>query len=265
MKIIHISDLHFGTHQGNIVEDASHSINQHNPDLIIISGDFTQIASSEEFIQAQNFLATLKTPYFCVPGNHDVPQRNLWQRFFSPYNKYKQYIHPDLCPRFENDMIILAGLNSARRALPHWNWANGAISTKQLDYLESVYKNASDKNSIGIKKWRICTFHHPVQKMQDMPLNVTVFGRKRTMAKIQTLGIDLVLTGHVHHASISAHGNDQHECIYLSASTAMSSRLRQQQNGYNVITLDYKTMTIEIFQNSTDGFGLSQTYKKIKN
>lgn len=183
------------------------------------------------------------------------------QRFLHPYKKYKTYIHDDLSPEFENDEIILTGLNSARRALPHWNWANGALSSDQLDRLKRAYNG---RTSGTTHKWRICTFHHPIHQMQDMPLNVTVFGARAALKSIQDLKIDLVLTGHVHHASIASHGDESHQCIYLSASTAMSSRLRGQENGYNLITLGDHQMTIDIFSLGRDGFYKAQSFQKVR-
>lgn len=68
MKIIHLSDLHFGTHQGEIVKDTMASVRAHEPDLIIISGDFTQIANTDEFKQAKAFLNSLEAPISAFPA-----------------------------------------------------------------------------------------------------------------------------------------------------------------------------------------------------
>ncbi|MAE51096.1 MAG: hypothetical protein CMH27_04740 [Micavibrio sp.] len=259
MKIIHLSDLHFGTHEGDIAHETMHSIGLHNADLIVISGDFTQLGNKKEFTEARNFLKALQTPYFCIPGNHDIPQHNLFERFFHPYRRYKTYIHDDLCPVYEDKDIILGGLNSARRALLHWNWANGAISSQQLRRLTDIFDSDT-----AAKRWRICTFHHPVHKVQDMPMDVTVFGGNKAMQTIQALKIDLVLTGHVHHASITSRGDETHQCIYLSASTAMSSRRRGHENGYNVISLNNKSMQIEIYARGQDGFYKTRDFETFK-
>lgn len=265
MRLIHLSDLHFGTHLGTIAAQTSQALNILKPDLVIISGDFTQIASTEEFKQSRAFLDSLSAPYFCVPGNHDIPPRNLIERFFTPYKKYNEYINRDLCPVFENDEIILAGLNSARRMLPHWNWANGALSDTQLKSLNGIFGRMPPRDEGQMHtphKWKICTFHHPVHKVHDMPLDVTVFGAKKALKRLHDLRVDLVLTGHVHHASITQLGDEHHQCTYLSGSTAMSSRLRVQQNGFNVITLDEHTMTIDIYLKDAGGFTKAQSYTK---
>lgn len=247
MKLIHLSDLHFGTEDIAVVNHLIEAVNAHEPELVIISGDFTQRARKTEFAHAHALISRLNAPCFCVPGNHDVPPANLIKRFADPYGRYKSYITDDLAPVWENGEIVVAGLNSARRILPHWNWANGAISGAQRQRLENIFDP-------GEPRWTVCTFHHPIHKVDDMPLDVTVFGRKRTMAALNSLKIDLILTGHVHHASITMQGDETHQCIYLSASTALSSRLRGQENGFNVITLEGDTMTIHILKLGPGGF-----------
>lgn len=238
-KIIHLSDLHFGTEENGIVNKLESALSGIAADLVIISGDFTQIGSEKEFRRAQEFLHNLPCDYICVPGNHDVPARNLYERFFEPYKKYKEFISDDLCPVYQDQDVVICGLNSARRALPHWNWANGAISQPQIARLNYVFKPKE-------KRWTICTFHHPVHKIDDMPLDVTVFGRKKVMQALQDLKVDLVLTGHVHHASITTRGDETHQSVYVSASTALSSRKRGHENGFNVITLNDNHMMIEV-------------------
>lgn len=261
MKIIHISDLHFGTLLGAIDHILLQEIKTQKPDLIIISGDFAQNGTQEEFHAAQHFLQNLPCQYLCVPGNHDVPAHNLWERFMTPYKKYKQYITSDFTPFLETDQAVIAGLNSARRALPHWNWANGALSASQRQHLRSIYAPLQEQDD---GRWRICTFHHPIHKVDDMPLDVTVFGRKAMLQTLQDLQIDLVLTGHVHHASITMRGDGNHQTIYLSASTAMSSRLRSQENGFNVITLSGDKMKIEILKLQNDHFKTAETLERTK-
>lgn len=257
MKIVHLSDLHFGTETDVVVDLLGNAIEAVAPDLVVVSGDFTQVGNASEFKAAHDFLNSLSAPIFCVPGNHDIPRYHLAERLFNPYTKYKTYICEDLCPVFETSEVLIAGLNSARRALPHWNWANGAISESQRQRLFRLFDPAE-------ARWTIGVFHHPVHKVDEMPLNVTVFGRKRTLQAVQDLKIDLVLTGHVHYASMTTRGDDTHQTVYLSASTALSSRTRGQQNGFNLIVLEGPVMQIEthILQDGT--FTPVASYKHTK-
>lgn len=225
MKIVHISDLHFGTEIPEIVETLKGALNRLSPDLVVASGDFTQHGTQKEFETARDFLNNLGAPVFCVPGNHDVPQINVLQRLLNPYSLYKNYIAPDLNPFFENDTICMAGLNSARRALPHWNWANGAISSRQCKLIARRFSGTA------AEKYKICVLHHPPQEAEDSPLKVTLFGRNNIKKTFVETGTDIVLTGHVHHASIDKMDN----VVYVSASTAFSRRTRMQNNGFNYL------------------------------
>lgn len=252
MKIVHLSDLHFGTEDAVIVEKLVEEINDIGASLIIVSGDFTQRAKRVEFTHAQNFIRKLNAPCFCVPGNHDIPPVNLLRRFTHPYHRYERYISDTIEPVWENETAVVVGLNSARSVLPHWNWANGALSRSQCDGLSNHFDPCD-------ARWRICTFHHPIHKVEDMPLDVTVFGHKRAIKTMSELKVDIVLTGHVHHASVTMKGDETHQTVYLSASTALSSRLRGQENGFNVITLDDNNMTIEVHKLLSGSFSITDT------
>lgn len=246
MKIVHLSDLHFGRDDAQVTGALTREITALEPDLIIISGDFTQNGTAREFAQAQDFLKALPAPFYAVPGNHDVPTRNLGERFLHPYRKYQRYIAHDIEPVLNTDLACIAGINTARRALPHWNWANGAISPAQCAHLESVFGAAR-------QPWKICVMHHPLHRAEESPLGVTVFGGRKAMRALENSGVHLVLTGHVHHASITVHTYDQvKQTVYLSASTALSTRTRKQGNGFNVITVTADAIHIEsvVFQGS---------------
>ena len=241
MRLIHLSDLHFGTEELRLHETLLRTIQAQKPDMVIISGDFTQHASKREFISAREFMNALEAPVFCVPGNHDIPGLNIFQRFMNPYGRYKQHISPVLEPVTRSEHAIIAGLNTTRPALPHWNWANGRVCHAQLDELQNIFQSPD-------RRWRVCVFHHPVHKVQEMPLNVTVFGAKKTIAAMHALQVDLVLTGHVHHASIATRGDTKHQTVYVSASTALSHRLRVQENGFNVIDIAHDHFTVNIYK-----------------
>lgn len=261
MKIAHISDIHFGKDIPHVTNVLVAQLSDIAPDLIIISGDFTQVASIEEFEAAKEFIDKMPAPTFKVPGNHDISPYNMMERFFSPYEKYKKYIHNDLNLTLKSNNVTIVGLNSSRRAVPHWNWANGAVSQKQRDYMRSNF-SATPSDA-----WKICVLHHPIQKVVDMPLDVTVFGRSKTLALMDELEVDLVLTGHVHHASITTRENQNgYQGVYVSASTAISTRKRSHGNGFNMIELSDEDAKIEsLVFNNEDRFEVANTFIQKKN
>src|SRR5580765_4734285 len=107
--IVHLSDLHFGR-----VAPLTRAVNDAAPDLVAISGDFTQRARARQFAAARVFLNTLPFRQLAVPGNHDVPLFNLPARFLSPSALYRRHISDALEPAFVDDEIAVLGLNTAR-------------------------------------------------------------------------------------------------------------------------------------------------------
>jgi len=101
VRIIHLSDLHFGHHDPEIAEGLAADVLAQGPSLVVVSGDFTQRGTRREFGQAQAFLRLLTVPVFAVPGNHDVAALNLARRLFDPYSLYQTYIGETLEPFLE--------------------------------------------------------------------------------------------------------------------------------------------------------------------
>lgn len=254
MRIVHISDLHFGAARPGLRDSLTARLKEAQPDIIIASGDFTQTGSTAEFIEARDFLDGLAMPVFSVAGNHDITRFKLLERLFHPYKRYRHYITRDLDPIFHGSEISIVGINTARRALPHWNWANGAISRRQLAHLETHFRPQDSR-------YKVCVMHHPVHRVKAHPIETLVFGGRRGLDVLKSLKVDLVLTGHVHHASVTTMDHEGHRTIFLSASTALSTRLRDSDNGYNVITLTGRNVRIEIYSWQNGGFRRMEVFE----
>ncbi len=255
-RIVHISDLHFGREKPALVSLLADSIRAAAPHVVIISGDFTQDGTVREFSRARQFIQELGLPVLCVPGNHDVPGLNLIRRFLSPYRLYRKFIRDDVRFEFVAPDLRIAGINTARRILPHWNWAHGAISARQTGELEAFYAK-------GPHDFKICVMHHPLHKAVDTTFRTIVFGGAAALRRMLGMKVDLVLTGHVHHASITTMEEGGHRTVFLSASTACSTRLRVQENGYNIITLSREKMSIEIMGYREGGFYQLQAFEQL--
>ena len=60
--LVHVSDLHFGRIDPAMVDPLRRGILAAGPDLIAVSGDFTQRARPSEFAAARAFLDLLQPP-----------------------------------------------------------------------------------------------------------------------------------------------------------------------------------------------------------
>ena len=236
--LIHLSDLHFGRIDPPILDPLIAFVHETTPDLVAISGDFTQRARTVEFIAARNFLDRIPFPKIVVPGNHDVPLRNLFLRFVRSLDSYRRYICDDLQPFFADDEIAVAGVNTARAL----TWKDGRINRRQLTKLRKSFQALCGNQT------RIVVTHHPF----DLPAGArgAVVGRSRlAMITLAQCQVDMLLAGHFHFADVghtATRYNMPGFCaLIVSSGTSTSTRGRGQSNSLNVIRIEPQRITID--------------------
>ena len=226
--LVHLSDLHFGRIDLDGVGPLRDAILAARPDLIAISGDFTQRATREQFEAARAFLDSLEPPKLLVPGNHDVPLWNVAARFLTPLSRYRRYISPELEPEYEDEEMMVLGVNTARS----WAWGEGRINARQVGRV--VRRLAA----VPASRVRVIVTHHPF----DLPPGVAearLLGRAAmAMQTLAGANADLFLSGHLHlsHASQSAerYRIEGHSALIVQAGT-VSLRGRGEQPSFNVL------------------------------
>ncbi len=112
--LVHLSDLHFGRIDEALLAPVIATVAEIKPDVVVVSGDLTQRARSQQFKEAREFLDKLPFPQIIVPGNHDVPLHNVFARFVQPLDKYREFITNDLEPFYADEEVAILGINTAR-------------------------------------------------------------------------------------------------------------------------------------------------------
>lgn len=227
-RIAHLSDLHFGAHDPQIVAATEAWLHAQQPDLIVISGDFTQRARVAQFRQAATYLNRLRAAGFrtlVVPGNHDIPLFDVVRRFTAPLDRYKRYIDSDLCPWFENAEVAVLGINTARSL----TFKDGRINHDQIAILQDRFA------AVAPGKTRILVTHHPLYAMpigQGGELSEAVGHHRDAIKAVCEAGVHLALAGHFHRTYADAAQkmvDNAGSVLVIQAGTATSTRLRNSE------------------------------------
>lgn len=230
--LLHLSDLHFGRIDANVIDPLRRAINESRPDLIAISGDFTQRARRSQFADARAFIDSLETKTLVVPGNHDIPLYDVVERLAAPLVRYRKYISNNLEPEYMDDELIVLGINTARSMI--FPFGEGRINEAQVDRV--VQRLAA----VPPHLLRVIVTHHPF----DLPPGVhqrRLLGRSAmAMERLAASNADLFLSGHLHISHVS-HVADRYEVaghsgLIVQAGT-VSMRGRGEQPSFNVLRM----------------------------
>ena len=239
--LVHLSDLHFGRVDAQVIGPLIETVLKINPDLVAVSGDLTQRARSQQFREARAFLDNLPQPQIVVPGNHDVPLHNVFARFLHPLDKYKRYITDDLQPAYADEEIVVVGVNTARSL----TFKGGRINEDQVARIREKLC-ASGDNVV-----KAVVTHHPFD-LPDGYHDRELVGRSQmAMNSLAGCGADLFLAGHLH-VSHTGHTAKRyhirgHSALVVQAGTASSTRARSETNSFNVIRIERAHITVERF------------------
>ena len=247
-RLIHLSDLHFGAHDEELVEAVESRVDELKPDLVVISGDFTQRARTEQFREACEFLDRLQHAgheVLGVPGNHDVPLYDVLRRFLSPLARYRRFIDENLCPFVELSGIAVLGINTARSL----TFKDGRINHQQVAFIRETFSRTPTES------FRILVTHHSLFALAVGDEMAPAIGRQElALDAIQDAGVDMLLAGHNHEASTHSASDlvtRAGGALVVQAGTATSTRVREQDQSFN--TIDVADASVTITVNSWNG------------
>ncbi|MEA3190964.1 MAG: hypothetical protein QOD77_1546 [Thermoplasmata archaeon] len=235
-RIAHVSDLHFGREDPEVVAGLAHDLERMRADLVAVSGDLTQRAKPDQFAAAARFLRALPMPTLVVPGNHDIPLLDLPRRLLRPFERYQRLFAADMEPTYADGEVAVLGLNTVEPTM----WKGGAVRARHLVLVGAWAAAAGDR-------LRVVVAHHPFAGAAGG--HSLVRGRERGITAMEAAGVDVVLAGHHHvpgHSETRAFAvGGPHRLVVVQAGTAVSRRMRGAPNSYNLVHADQQRIAVE--------------------
>ena len=246
LRILHISDVHFGPPHLKVRSEAVLELEQdRRPDLVVVSGDLTQRAKPHQFQQARRFVDRFGAPKLVVPGNHDVPLYRFWERFFTPYGAYCKHFNSELEPVVRTEEFLAVGINTAHG----WTFTEGRIRSRRLREVARVLESAPESVP------KIVVAHHNLVPPPRFGRQKKVWNAAEAMELFSSAGVDLILSGHNHQAFVAEsegfYPSGRPPVVILHSGTTTSDRGRGSEEGMNScfwIEIDGQEMIISMMR-----------------
>lgn len=254
--ILHASDLHFGAHIPEMLEQFRHLTKHLAPDLIVLSGDLTDGGRAAEYKELAVYLAALHGPVFIVPGNHDAPVDNLFKRVLSPFAYF------DALPGYRNSYQVsgleVAELRTAAPIQSRLDWSKGVSTARRVERaLSSFTRSVSPSPTQSPRPWRIIVGHHPIIDAPDVIVAGRVIGGLAALEACENFGVDLILSGHTHQSWFGR--NDIHSVLLATAPTLSSPRIRGEGQGFHAYSFTDLEVLCDVWRWDVTDFALESS------
>lgn len=276
IRILHLSDIHLGTledahkYELQLKTDLFCALDVEKLDFLIISGDITNEASSEEYNAAVILINSIVKKFgidtnkiIIVPGNHDLSwdiskkaiikddgsefDEETYMLRFDNFNKcfYKMICNKDypteydkqgILHKYEEEKIIILELNSSWH-IDHINKLRASI------YMPSMSEPLDDIMSKKYDDWlKIAVFHHSVSEKDSMDngfLQILVRN-----------GFKICMHGHIHEAKYDFYPYGSNSNIAIIGAGTFGAPAKEHVLGvpfqYNFIELSSNNKTIKV-------------------
>lgn len=254
LRVLHVSDLHFGVHSlADQVACIESMIESRAYDVIAISGDLTQRARAAEFLRAKQFMehAEKFARVIVVPGNHDI----AWWRapaHLGPkrwiYSKWRKFFSREIEPVLDVPGARFIGVCTAHGITLR-------TQTKRLRDL-SVIGDLHPEQQERVRQLsaaappgarRVVVMHHnPVAGQLSKR-----FGFRRKLAPeilrdLAAADVDLVLCGHDHQDAVHFIEHPTSRIVVATAGTISSRSRGGLPTSINAIEMDAEGITVRV-------------------
>ncbi|HET7046443.1 MAG TPA: metallophosphoesterase [Gaiellaceae bacterium] len=254
-RVLHVSDLHFGTHEDRAVERALAALlEQARPELVVASGDLTNRGRASEHERAARFLQGLGPPVLAVPGNHDIPY-TFPARFAHPWREFERRWQT-VEPVYASPTLHAVGLNSVRP----WRHQSGGLRDAQLERAAERLAEAAPG------AYRIVALHHQLVGAPWRTRKKPVARRNEVLARLVDSGAELILGGHIHQAAVSSRDEfevtrgDESRAVVVSIAPGLGQprpSRRGEARGLHVYAVEADAVEVETSIWRRDGWALT--------
>lgn len=216
LKIFTVGD----THSFELHKDIEKSINKHQPDFILHSGDISYGTGDQREQYENNWFNLIprllsKVPVYYTPGNHDNGKYFDYY-FIKPIQSYVNHAKLGNSYSVDFNNIHFIFVDSNPWGLYEMNAINSDTQVDEdiqnlidetMAWLEDDLQSKSAQNS----KWKILILHHPY---------TDILNNKYISSIVDDYGIDLIISGHIHYytKAITSNKNNK-QSIYISQGT----------------------------------------------
>ena len=195
-----------GGHRDGVFEKGISKLNLLQPEFVMSVGDFIEGYTEDEarldaeWTEFNGFIDSLQVPFFYVPGNHDITNKLM-------YDKYKELFGKDYYHFVYRDVLFLC-LNSEDN---YRGAGRGTIGDEQYAWVEKAMAENTDV------KWTMVFMHQPLwdqeaETLRWKDVEKLLEGRKHT-----------VFVGHRHNYVKFERNNSKY---FVLATTGGGSTLR---------------------------------------
>lgn len=260
VRILHLSDVHFGRHFVPSHVAAAEALAVAQPlNAIVVSGDVSQRAREREFRDARAWIERLRAiaPVCVVPGNHDTA---WWHapfglgEFARLHALYRHYISDQLEPTLRIPGVTIVGLNSAAGTFVQamtwyprdWRVKGGLTDAQLTDASRRLAESPRDD-------LRLLVLHHNVLRGR-LSQRWGLTRPHESLGRIAAARPHVVCTGHDHEERIEIVTHAAGRFLVSGANT-LSRRVRgHRASALNVIEADARSVRATAWVFDGNGF-----------